>query len=313
MEKKLLVGRSFPALLVLLLLLIPSLAASESRLRVLEEAFAAVADRVSPAVVSVVSRGAGRHPRVPGHKTPEGEIPRRGSGTGFIMDKRGYILTNNHVVDGAREVRVVLADDREFEATVVGGDFRSDVAVLKIEAPEELPVVPLGDSDKIHIGQWAIAIGNPFGLARTVTVGVISGVGRSGLGVATYENFIQTDASISPGNSGGPLLNLKGEVIGVNTAIFSRASGIGFAIPINMARRVARQLISQGRVVRGFLGVIIQPLTSELARKFGMKTRKGALVGDLLEGGPAERSGIQRGDIILRFDGQEVENVAHLQ
>ncbi len=270
-------------------------------------------DRVSPAVVSVVSRGSAPHPRVPGHEVPEKDIPRRGSGAGFIMDKRGYVLTNNHVVEGASEVRVVLSDKREFEAKVVGGDSKSDLALLKIEARGELPVAKLGDSDEIRIGQWAIAIGNPFGLTRTVTVGVVSGVGRSGLGVATYENFIQTDAAISPGNSGGPLLNLKGEVIGVNTAIFSRGSGIGFAIPINMAGRVAQQLITRGRVVRGFLGVIIQPLTGELARKFGVQSRRGALVGDFLEGGPAEKGGIQRGDIILGFNGQEVEDVAHLQ
>ncbi|MFQ5894190.1 MAG: trypsin-like peptidase domain-containing protein, partial [Nitrospinota bacterium] len=306
------------ALALALALALPAGAAAaeqaEPLLGELQRAFVRVAEGVSPTVVSVSTRGRVRHPEVKGRRKPPGDVPRRGSGSGIIVDARGYIVTNNHVVQGATDIRVRLSDDREFSAKLIGTDRRTDLAVLKVDPKgPSLPVARLGDSDALRIGQWAIAIGNPFGFTRTVTTGVISGLGRTGVGVATYENFIQTDASINPGNSGGPLVNLKGEVIGINTAIHSRGRGIGFAIPINMARRVVEQLIGQGKVVRGYLGVLIQPVNRELADLLGAPDTRGALVSALLEDGPARNSGVRRGDIIIEFAAKKVKNVAHLQ
>jgi serine protease Do len=192
-------------------------------------------------------------------------------GSGFIINKDGYIVTNDHVVRDAESIRVKLSNENVYDGKVVGGDPKTDIAIIKINAKEELPVAVLGDSDKLQVGQWAIAIGNPFGLDRTVTVGVVSATGRSNMGIETYENFIQTDASINPGNSGGPLLNIYGEVIGINTAIVAAGQGIGFAIPINMSKQVVTQLIKKGSVTRGWLGVSIQPVTEELAQSFGLK------------------------------------------
>ncbi len=234
-------------------------------------------------------------------------------GSGIIIDKSGYILTNNHVIAGASEIKVVLAKNEEYEAKVIGRDPKTDLAIIKIEAKKDLPVVILGDSDNLRVGQWAIAIGNPFGLDRTVTVGVISATGRSELGITTYENFIQTDASINRGNSGGPLLNIHGEVIGVSTAIVGGASGIGFAIPVNMARDILGDLIDKGKVVRGWLGVIIQQITPELKESFGLVSEEGALVSDVLKDSPAEKAGIKRGDVIVAFDGKKVGDVRELQ
>ncbi len=234
-------------------------------------------------------------------------------GSGFIISEDGFILTNNHVIRDAEEITVRLSDQRIYPAKVVGMDPRTDVAVLKIEAPENLPFVVLGDSDLLQVGQWALAIGNPFGLDRTLTVGVISAIGRAGLGIEDYEDFIQTDASINPGNSGGPLLNIYGEVIGINTAIVATGQGIGFAIPINLARHIATQLIETGEVVRGWLGVSIQPLTPELAESFGLDRVTGALVNQILPGSPAANSDLQRGDILLLYDGREVRGVRELQ
>ena len=191
-------------------------------------------------------------------------------GSGFLISKDGYIVTNNHVVRDAESIQVKLSNDKVYDAKVVGGDQKTDIAVIKISA-SDLPVVVLGDSDKLEVGQWAIAIGNPFGLDRTMTVGVISATGRSNMGIETYENFIQTDASINPGNSGGPLLNVYGEVIGINTAIVAAGQGIGFAIPVNMAKPIFSQLIQKGSVSRGYMGVTIQPVTEELAQSFGLK------------------------------------------
>ncbi len=234
-------------------------------------------------------------------------------GSGFLISDDGYILTNNHVIRDAEEITVRLSDQRTYSARVVGMDPRTDVAVLKIEAPEKLPFVVLGDSDRLQVGQWALAIGNPFGLDRTLTVGVVSAIGRAGLGIEDYEDFIQTDASINPGNSGGPLLNIHGEVIGINTAIVAAGQGIGFAIPINLARHIATQLIETGEVVRGWLGVSIQPLTPELAESFGLDRVTGALVNQILPDSPAAASDLQRGDILLRYDGKEVRGVRELQ
>ncbi|MFQ5839914.1 MAG: trypsin-like peptidase domain-containing protein, partial [Candidatus Methylomirabilales bacterium] len=198
-------------------------------------------------------------------------------GSGVIIDRQGYILTNNHVVEGALAIRVRLADKRELDGRVIGKDPRTDLAVIKVESEAALPEARLGNSDRLRVGEWALAIGNPFGLDHTVTVGVISATGRAELGVASYEHFIQTDASINPGNSGGPLLNIQGEVVGINTAILSSGQGIGFAIPISLARRIAQDLIDKGRVVRGWLGIGLRPLTAEVARALGTSGRGGGV------------------------------------
>jgi Do/DeqQ family serine protease len=233
-------------------------------------------------------------------------------GSGFILSKDGYIVTNDHVVRDAESVRVKLSNDKVYDAKVVGGDQKTDIAVIKINAAD-LPVAVLGDSEKLEVGQWAIAIGNPFGLERSMTVGVVSATGRSNVGIETYENFIQTDASINPGNSGGPLLNIHGEVIGINTAIVAAGQGIGFAIPIAMAKPVFTQILQKGSVSRGYMGVTIQPVTEELARSFGMKQVRGALVNDVLKSAPAEKAGIRQGDVIIAFNGTEVKDPSHLQ
>jgi Do/DeqQ family serine protease len=229
-----------------------------------------------------------------------------------LIDTRGHILTNNHVIEQADQIEVLLADKRKLQASVIGKDPKTDLAVIKIEGGD-LPVARLGDSDRIRTGEWAIAIGNPFGLTQTVTVGVISAVGRADVGITTYEDFIQTDASINPGNSGGPLVNLAGEVIGINTAIVASGQGIGFAIPINMARQIATRLIDGGKVVRGWLGVGIQELTDELATQFGVRAGEGVLVGNVMQGSPAERGQMKTGDIIQAFGGVKVTGVRQLQ
>lgn len=233
-------------------------------------------------------------------------------GSGFLISKDGYIVTNDHVVRDAESIQVKLSNDKVYDAKVVGGDQKTDIAVIKITA-SDLPTAVLGDSDKLEVGQWAIAIGNPFGLDRTMTVGVISATGRSNMGIETYENFIQTDASINPGNSGGPLLNIYGEVVGINTAIVAAGQGIGFAIPINMAKPVFSQLIQKGAVSRGYMGVTIQPVTEELAQSFGLKQPKGALVNDVIKGGPADKAGIRQGDVITALNGSDVKDPSHLQ
>lgn len=233
-------------------------------------------------------------------------------GSGFLISKDGFIVTNDHVVRDAESIQVKLSNDKVYDAKVIGGDQKTDIAVIKINATD-LPVAVLGDSDKLEVGQWAVAIGNPFGLDRTMTVGVISATGRSNMGIETYENFIQTDASINPGNSGGPLLNVYGEVIGINTAIVAAGQGIGFAIPVNMAKPVVSQLIQKGSVSRGYMGVTIQPVSEELAQSFGLKHAKGALINDVIKGGPADRAGIRQGDVITALNGKEVKDPSHLQ
>ena len=233
-------------------------------------------------------------------------------GSGFLISKDGYIVTNDHVVRDAESIQVKLSNDKVYDAKVVGSDHKTDIAVIKINATD-LPTAVLGDSDKLEVGQWAIAIGNPFGLDRTMTVGVISATGRSNMGIETYENFIQTDASINPGNSGGPLLNVYGEVVGINTAIVAAGQGIGFAIPVNMAKPIFSQLIQKGSVSRGYMGVTIQPITEDLAQSFGLKQAKGALVNDVIKGGPADKSGIRQGDVITGLNGSEVKDPSHLQ
>jgi len=235
----------------------------------------------------------------------------RSGGSGVIVDKEGHILTNNHVVEGVDKVKVRLNDGREFTATVKGQDTRTDLAVLHIKA-KDLPVASLGDSEKLEVGEWAIAIGSPFGLEHTVTVGVISAKGRSGLGTGTYEDFIQTDASINPGNSGGPLINIEGEVIGINAMIIQPGTGIGFAIPINTAKQILNDLIQHGKVVRPWLGISAQDLTPEMTEHFKVKEKDGVLVGQVHSGTGAEKAGLASGDIIKSVDDKPVKNVSEL-
>jgi Do/DeqQ family serine protease len=300
----------------------------------LQAAFVSVAERVRPAVVNVgtvqVSRGR-RPPSIPGPGTddpflkdffdqffgrggpgPREEFKRPGIGSGVIIDKRGFVLTNNHVILGADSVTVKLSTGDELKGRIVGTDSKTDLAVVKFEPAGELRVAKMGDSDTLRVGEWAIAIGNPFGLDQTVTVGVVSATGRAEVGLATYENFIQTDASINPGNSGGPLVNLRGEVIGINTAILATGQGIGFAIPANMAKRVTSQLIDRGKVTRGWIGVSLQPLTEELVQSLGLENTHGAIIARIHPGSPAEAAGLQPNDVILKFGGVQVNDYHHL-
>ena len=316
----------------------------------LGNAFAQVTEVVSPAVVyiqveknSPMATPAGM-PNLPewfdqngmreffGGRPPQFKMPQRpesttGQGSGFIISKDGYILTNNHVVGGADRVKVVLGDGRSLDAEIVGSDARSDVAVVKVDA-EDLPVLPLGNSDEVRAGEWVLAVGSPFGLSGTVTSGIVSATGRNNMGITDYENFIQTDAAINPGNSGGPLVNLSGEAIAINTAIFSRnggyqgigfaiptlvrsgpGAGLGFAIPINLAHDVCDQLIASGAVTRGYLGILIQPMSEDLAKSFGLDSSDGVLIGDVTADSPAAKAGLQSGDVIVQFNGKAVAEV----
>jgi serine protease Do len=302
----------------------------------LSATFEKIADIIKPSVVSISSvKKVAIDQSAPGDpgNSPFGDlfndrlfqrffsyrVPRnfiqRGLGTGVIVSSDGYILTNNHVVGDAQEVEVRLPDDRTLRAHVVGTDEKTDLAVLKVDA-HGLHPAELGDSDQLRVGQWVVAAGNPFGLTSSVTAGIISATGRSNVGLADYEDFIQTDAAINPGNSGGPLVDLHGKVVGINTAIFSRSGGymgIGFAIPSNMAHTVMDGLIQHGHVVRGWLGVEIQDLNAGLAGSFGYSGTRGALVSDVSAGSPADHAGIKVGDIITRFDGHPIDNVARLR
>lgn len=236
-------------------------------------------------------------------------------GSGVIVSNDGYLLTNYHVVEQAEDIKVTLYDRRTFKATIIGADPKTDLAVIKINA-KDLPVAPWGDSDKLQVGDFVLAIGNPYGLTRTVTMGIISATGRADVGIADYEDFIQTDAAINPGNSGGPLVNIKGEIIGINTAIFSRTGGyqgIGFAVPSNMARIIKDSLIKEGKVIRGWIGIMVQDLTAELAEKFGLKEPYGVIVTDVTKQSPAYRAGLRRGDIIIEYDGKQITESAILK
>ncbi|HEY7167147.1 MAG TPA: DegQ family serine endoprotease [Candidatus Binatia bacterium] len=250
-----------------------------------------------------------------GGPLPRGPQRQRSLGSGFIIDADGSILTNNHVVENAQKIVVrLLEDDKEYEAKVVGRDAKTDIAVIKINAKTNLPTASFGDSDHLEVGEWVVAIGNPFGLDSTVTSGIVSAKGRH-IGQGPYDNFIQTDASINPGNSGGPLINLRGEVIGINTAIFSRTGGnmgIGFAIPINLAKELLPELRGKGKVVRGYLGVLIQKVTPEIADSLGMEKGYGALVANVSKDGPADKAGVKVGDVIVEFDGKEVKDSGDL-
>jgi Do/DeqQ family serine protease len=301
----------------------------------LQSAFVSVAELVRPAVVHISPVQMAKRRRPPVAPGPFAEDPllkdffdqffgprgpgRReefhqpGLGSGVIIDKRGYVLTNNHVVRGADGVLLRLASKREYQGRIVGADVTTDLAIIQFEPDVPVAVATLGNSDTLRVGEWAIAIVNPFGLDQTVTVGVISATGRADVGIATYENFIQTDASINPGNSGGPLVNLRGEVIGINTAIVATGQGIGFAIPANMVKRVTAQLMDRGKVTRGWIGIAMEPLTNELAQSFGLREARGAVVARVYPGGPAAAAGIEKNDVVVTFEGVPVEDYRQLQ
>jgi serine protease Do len=295
--------------------------------------FSDLAEKIRPGVVNLqvvkkisnVGLSSRNFPGFPfGDKDPFGDFfgpfsqgnpPRgfeqRGIGSGFVISLNGYILTNNHVVEGADQIKVKLSNGKEYKGKVVGRDPKTDLALLKIEGATDLHPLNLGNSEDMKVGNWVVAVGSPFGLEQTVTAGIVSAKGRV-IGSGPYDNFIQTDASINPGNSGGPLINMKGEVVGINTAIVAQGQGIGFAIPINMAKEIAGQLQDKGHVTRGWLGVTIQEVTPELAKSFGLKENKGALVAQVSPGSPAEKAGIEQGDILLEFDGKKISEANDL-
>jgi serine protease Do len=304
-------------------------------------AFRAVAKQVSPAVVFIRVEKEGSdqgHPGMNPFDNPLGDEffrrffgappgsnggklpqPRKhrsvGQGSGFIIAPDGTIMTNNHVVEDASQITVLLEDGRELDAKTIGTDPATDVAIIKIDA-SDLPYLQLGDSNQLEVGDWVLAFGNPFGLSHTMTAGIVSAKGRSGMGLSDYENFIQTDAAINPGNSGGPLVNLDGRVVGMNSAIFSRSGGsmgIGFAIPINMAQQVRQQLVEHGKVIRGHLGVYIQDLNQNLAESFGLADTKGILVARVIEDSPAEKAGLKQGDVLLTLNGEPVGKTAEFR
>jgi len=341
---------AFAAVILILVcsLSLPAATAAESPgrqfLRESGKAFAEIAKEASPAVVSIrvektmesvpgfsFGDGDGQDPmedlfnrffrdRMPqGHPTPKSKPQRRpraqGLGSGFVISPDGYILTNNHVVKDADKVKVQLTNGKEYTAKVIGADAPTDVAVIKVDA-NNLPTLKLGDSDELQVGEWVIAIGNPFGLTSTLTVGVVSAKGRSGLNIEDYEDFIQTDAAINMGNSGGPLLNVDSKVIGINTAIVSPSGGslgIGFAIPINMVKTIYKQLIDKGSVTRGYLGIIIQQLTPELAKSFNLEIHKGILISEVATDSPAEKAGLKSGDVITELNDELAEDVGRFR
>jgi len=291
-------------------------------------AFSEIVSAISPTVVNISTTKVVRRDGGPFFKDPffdlfspfhDFEIPKKWKeqslGSGVIVSPDGYIITNYHVVEKAEEIKVTLLDRRTFKGKLVGADPKTDIALVRIDATN-LPTLIWGDSERLQVGEFVLAIGNPYGLSHTVTMGIISAVGRANVGIADYEDFIQTDAAINPGNSGGPLVNIKGELIGINTAIFSRTGGyqgIGFAVPSNMVRLVMDQLVQKGKVIRGWIGVTIQEITPELSQKFGLKNTNGALVSDVERNSPADRAGIMRGDIILEFNGRKVKDVSSLR
>ncbi|HEX4349262.1 MAG TPA: DegQ family serine endoprotease, partial [Verrucomicrobiae bacterium] len=299
-----------------------------------ESSYAPVVEKVAPAVVKVETTTTIKpspQGEMPGMNDPfwqqffgrqfrgqpqqQGPLHEHGIGSGVIITKDGYIITNNHVVDGASEVKVTMTDGREFTAKVIGRDPKSDVAVVKINA-DNLPTVPLADSDKVEVGDVVLAVGNPFGVGQTVTKGIVSATERGGMGIEDYEDFIQTDAAINPGNSGGALVDINGRLIGINTAILSRSGGsqgVGFAIPSDIARNVMQSLVAYGHVTRGYLGVSIQSITPTLADEFKLKEVHGALVSDVMPDSPAAKAGIKNGDVVLDFNGKKVADSRHLQ
>jgi serine protease Do len=307
-------------------------AASKMAMRETSFSFADLAEKWSPTVVNIsatkVLKQKQSHPfggedvfrffgsdeffrRFFGGMPHEREFKQKSLGSGFIISKDGYILTNNHVVENADKIKVKLSNGKEFDAQVNGKDANTDLALIKINTSEELPFVKFGDSDKLRIGEWVVAIGNPFGLDHTVTAGIVSAKGRV-IGSGPYDNFIQTDASINPGNSGGPLFNLSGEVVGINTAIIAHGQGIGFAVPVNMAKDILDDLKTKGRVTRGWLGVSVQDITPDIAENLQLKDKRGALVSHIFEGEPAEQAGLKASDIILELDGKAIQDSSEL-
>ena len=296
--------------------------------------FVEIAKSVKPAVVNISATRSGKFgegPHGSPHEdpffrkffgdeffkrdAPQREPKERGQGSGVIVESNGLIVTNNHVVNKADEIRVFLSDKREFKGKLIGTDAKTDIAIVKIEATG-LSTIPWADSDQLEVGEYVLAVGSPFGLTQTVTMGIVSAVGRASMGIAEYEDFIQTDAAINPGNSGGALVNVRGELVGINTAIFSQSGGsmgIGFAVPSNLSRAVMDQLVRTGKVVRGWLGVAIQDLTPELATQFGIADTKGVLVSDVMEDSPAKKAGIERADVIVEYDGKSMDSPTHLR
>jgi serine protease Do len=302
-------------------------AASASAAAAADDGWVRLARELKPGVVNISTKRTAESPEA---KSPYGDDerfneffrhffgnqprrPARSLGSGFVINADGHILTNNHVIDGATEIKVKLSDGRELPAKLIGRDAKTDLALIKVEATG-LPVIPLGNSAALHVGEPVMAIGNPFGLEQTVTTGIVSATGRV-IGEGPYDNFIQTDASINPGNSGGPLINARGEAVGINTAIFTQTGGsvgIGFAIPVDLAKSVVAQLAATGHVVRGYLGVGIQPMTAELAKTFGVSETAGALVSSVVPGSPAAKAGVKRGDLIVDYNGQAVARAEDL-
>ncbi len=338
-KRNLIISLAACALLTLGAMTTGVLSPSPAQAAIAPETFADLAQKASPAVVNISTektvksgKGTGRMREFfgPGQPSPFGpddpfreffekffgDIPKsfkhRSLGSGFIIDAEGRIITNNHVIEGSDKITVKLVGGKDYQATIKGRDPKTDLALIQItNPPKDLPFLVLGDSDAIRVGDWVMAVGNPFGLSHTVTQGIISAKGRV-IGAGPYDNFLQTDASINPGNSGGPLLNLKGEVVGINTAILSSGQGIGFATPSNMAKSVIPQLISKGKVVRGMIGVQVQNVTPELAKSFGLSEPKGALVAEINPGTPAEKAGLQREDIIIEFNGHPIQEMNEL-
>ncbi|MDI6776087.1 MAG: DegQ family serine endoprotease [Syntrophales bacterium] len=296
--------------------------------------FAELAERLKPAVVNISTTktiragGAFRSPFGGGSPFDRyfggddfferffGDVPRRefkqkSLGSGFIISHDGYIFTNNHVVERAEKILVKLSDGKEYEAKIIGKDAKTDIALIKIKPDNSLPVVEIGDSEKLRVGDWVLAIGNPFGLEQTVTAGIVSAKGRV-IGAGPYDNFIQTDASINPGNSGGPLFNMEGKVIGINTAIVAQGQGIGFAIPVNMAKDILPDLKTKGKVSRGWIGVSVQEITEDIAQSLKLKTKNGALIAEVFEGDPADRAGLKTGDIVIEVNGKKTKDTHEL-
>ncbi len=305
--------------------------------------FTRVAQRAMPSVVSIVSERSVPAPQnpfdffggmdpfefffhhpgnAPGRKPPSDEqshgkeLHETGLGSGFVVNDDGYVLTNNHVVEGAQSLQVQLMDEQIFDAEVVGADKETDLAVIKLkDAPDNLHPLSFGSSEKLQIGEWVVAVGSPFGLRESITSGIVSAKGRQNTGITAYGRFLQTDAAINPGNSGGPLMNLDGEVVGINTAIVSQTGGyqgVGFAIPADLAKTIMNELIKNGKITRGWLGVSIQDISPDIAKALGLQNREGALVSDVLGGGPAEKAGIERGDVIVKINGEEVNDANDL-
>ena len=298
------INRSFIVLIVMLCTWIHLCQTVEAR--VMAQDFTELAKKLKPAVVNI---SAAKMPRPQDEDESLSQGKKQGSG--FIISDDGYILTNNHIIAGANRIKVTLFDGRLFSAELKGSDALLDLALIKIVAEERLPVASLGDSSKLEVGAWAMAIGNPFGLGQSVTAGIVSATGR-GIGISAYDDFIQTDAAINPGNSGGPLINDRGEVIGINSAMVAGGQGLGFAIPVNIAKTMLPELKKNGRASRAWLGVTSQVLTSQLARSFGLKEVKGALINDVDPESPAEKAGLKSGDIILAFNGKQIHEMIEL-